>query len=60
MAPEPHTLTRDDHRVSGTAADAIAAFETAAEAWRTALRDTADTVGRDHPSERPDQTAGAG
>ncbi|WP_394817740.1 MULTISPECIES: hypothetical protein [Streptomyces] len=50
MAPEPHTLTRDDHRVSGTAAGA----------WRTALRGTADTVGRDHPSERPDQTAGAG
>ncbi|MFG2466810.1 DinB family protein [Streptomyces canus] len=38
-----HTLTRDDYRVSGTAAEAMAAFETAAEAWRTALRATADT-----------------
>ncbi|MET9789518.1 DinB family protein [Streptomyces canus] len=38
-----HTLTRDDYRVSGSAADAIAAFDAAADAWRTALRDTADT-----------------
>lgn len=44
-----HSLTRDDYRVEGDAAGALAAFETAAAAWRTALLgadDTAlDTVG---------------
>lgn len=39
----PHPPTRDDYRVSGTAAEAIAAFETAVGVWRTALRDTAET-----------------
>ncbi|MEV7731857.1 hypothetical protein AB0O75_07055 [Streptomyces sp. NPDC088921] len=34
------THTRDDYRVSGTAADAIAAFHAAADARRTAPRDT--------------------
>lgn len=45
-----HTLTRDDYRVSGGAADAVAAFEAGAAAWRTALESTddtdLDTVGR--------------
>ncbi|MFD4228712.1 DinB family protein [Streptomyces sp. NPDC058545] len=44
-----HTLTRDDHVVAGDAAGAIAAFESAASAWREALLgadDAAlDTVG---------------
>ncbi|MFE6042309.1 DinB family protein [Streptomyces sp. NPDC056452] len=44
-----HGLTRDDFRVEGDAAGALAAFATAADAWRTALLgadDTAlDTVG---------------
>ncbi|MFF9623014.1 DinB family protein [Streptomyces griseosporeus] len=43
------TLTRDDHPVSGTAAEAIEAFDAAAGAWRDALLgadDAAlDTVG---------------
>ncbi|MFF0013719.1 DinB family protein [Streptomyces sp. NPDC005374] len=45
-----HSLTREDHRSSGTAAEAIAAFDTAAAAWREALLGTddsdLDTVGR--------------
>ncbi|MFF3059476.1 DinB family protein [Streptomyces sp. NPDC057909] len=44
-----HTLTRDDYVVAGDAAEAIAAFEAAATAWREALLgadDAAlDTVG---------------
>ena len=44
-----HTLTRDDYHVSGNAAGAVAAFDTAAAAWRQALvsvDDAAlDTVG---------------
>nr|WTB29429.1 DinB family protein [Streptomyces sp. NBC_00830] len=44
-----HTLTRDDYVVAGNAAGAIAAFESAATAWREALLgadDAAlDTVG---------------
>ncbi|WP_030179435.1 DinB family protein [Streptomyces sp. NRRL S-813] len=44
-----HTLTRDDYRVSGDAASAVAAFEAAATAWRQALLSTddaeLDTVG---------------
>ncbi|NXY98806.1 DinB family protein [Streptomyces sp. BR123] len=32
-----HALTRDDHPVSGTAAEAVAAFEAGAAAWRKAL-----------------------
>ncbi|MFB7668547.1 DinB family protein [Kitasatospora sp. NPDC056138] len=44
-----HTLTRDDYRISGDAAGAVAAFDAGAEAWREALLgadDTAlDTVG---------------
>ncbi|MFJ8146344.1 DinB family protein [Streptomyces sp. NPDC096048] len=45
-----HRLTRDDYAVSGSAAEAVAAFDTAATAWRNALPhiDDAglDTVGR--------------
>lgn len=45
-----HTQRGDDYRSSGTAAEAIAAFAAAADAWRGALTsadDTAlDTVGR--------------
>ncbi|MFF3316156.1 DinB family protein [Streptomyces sp. NPDC003035] len=44
-----HSLTRDDYRISGDAASAIAAFDAGADAWREALLaadDTAlDTVG---------------
>lgn len=44
-----HSLTREDYRVSGTAAEAVAAFDAGAAAWRTALLgadDAAlDTVG---------------
>ncbi|MER5297471.1 DinB family protein [Streptomyces pharetrae] len=44
-----HALTRDDYHVSGDAAGAVAAFDTAAAAWRQALvsvDDAAlDTVG---------------
>ncbi|MFH8974357.1 DinB family protein [Streptomyces sp. NPDC017890] len=45
-----HALTRDDYRVSGSASEAVAAFEAGATAWRNALLradDAAlDTVGR--------------
>ncbi|GAA2274299.1 hypothetical protein GCM10010145_52190 [Streptomyces ruber] len=44
-----HALTRDDHTVAGSAAEAVAAFDAGAAAWRGALLgvdDTAlDTVG---------------
>ncbi|GHF06598.1 hypothetical protein GCM10014715_73280 [Streptomyces spiralis] len=39
-----HTLTRDDYRVSGDAASAVAAFEAAATAWRQALLSTDDVA----------------
>ncbi|MFF0793533.1 DinB family protein [Streptomyces spiralis] len=39
-----HTLTRDDYRVSGDAASAVAAFEAAATAWRQALLSTDDAA----------------
>ncbi|MFF8449599.1 DinB family protein [Streptomyces leeuwenhoekii] len=39
-----HTLTRDDHPVSGNAADAVAAFDAAAGAWREALLGVDDTA----------------
>ncbi|WP_306192002.1 MULTISPECIES: DinB family protein [unclassified Streptomyces] len=39
-----HTLTRDDYRVSGDAASAVAAFENAATAWRQALLSTDDAA----------------
>ncbi|MFF9280392.1 DinB family protein [Streptomyces griseosporeus] len=38
------SLTRDDHTVSGTAAEAVAAFDTAAGAWRAALLGTDDAA----------------
>ncbi|WP_086727419.1 DinB family protein, partial [Streptomyces carpinensis] len=39
-----HTLTRDDYRVSGDAAGAVAAFDAGAAAWRQALLCTDDTA----------------
>jgi hypothetical protein len=39
-----HTLTRDDFRSSGDAAEAIAAFADAASAWRKALLSADDTA----------------
>ncbi|MEU5806265.1 DinB family protein [Streptomyces sp. NPDC047718] len=39
-----HALTRDDHPVSGTAAEAVAAFEAGAAAWRKALLGLDDTA----------------
>lgn len=45
-----HKLTRDDHPVGGSAAEAVAAFDTGAKAWRNALLNVddaeLDTVGR--------------
>ncbi|MFF9281758.1 DinB family protein [Streptomyces griseosporeus] len=38
------SLTRDDHTVCGTAAEAVAAFDTAAGAWRAALLGTDDAA----------------
>ncbi len=39
-----HALTRDDYRVSGDAAGAIAAFDRAAGAWRAALASADDAA----------------
>jgi hypothetical protein len=39
-----HTLTRDDYPVSGDAADAVAAFDAGADAWRKALLSVDDTA----------------
>ncbi|MEU0600995.1 DinB family protein [Streptomyces sp. NPDC006393] len=39
-----HTLTRDDYRACGDAAGAVAAFDTAATAWRRALLSTDDAA----------------
>lgn len=39
-----HALTRDDYPVSGDAARAIAAFNTAAAAWRKALLSVDDAA----------------
>ncbi|WP_406449384.1 DinB family protein [Streptomyces sp. NBC_01622] len=39
-----HTLTRDDYRVSGDAAGAVAAFDSGADAWRKALRSVDDAA----------------
>lgn len=38
------SLTRDDFRISGDAASAVADFDTAAEAWRKALLSVDDTA----------------
>ncbi|MEV0738767.1 DinB family protein [Streptomyces sp. NPDC050549] len=38
------TLTRDDYRVSGDAAGAVAAFDAGADAWRKALLSVDDTA----------------
>jgi hypothetical protein len=39
-----HSLTRDDYHVSGDSADAIAAFDAGATAWREALLSTDETT----------------
>ncbi|MFV0137567.1 DinB family protein [Streptomyces sp. HMX87] len=39
-----HRLTRDDYRSRGTAAEAVAAFEEGATAWRAALEGADDTA----------------
>lgn len=39
-----HALTRDDYPVSGDAAGAVVAFDTAAAAWRTALLSVDDAA----------------
>jgi hypothetical protein len=38
------TLTRDDYAISGNAAEALAAFDAAAAAWRAALEDADDAA----------------
>ncbi|MER6099030.1 DinB family protein [Streptomyces sp. NPDC001728] len=38
------SLTRDDYEISGDAATAVAAFDTAADAWRAALVSADDTA----------------
>ncbi|MCX5389220.1 DinB family protein [Streptomyces sp. NBC_00094] len=39
-----HSLTRDDYRISGDAASAVAAFESAAGSWRKALLSVDDAA----------------